>query len=218
MNDFYVYGLFDPKTNSCFYVGKGKGSRLFSHEKKVKRGSTTQNPHLDRKIKKVLDESGYISYVKFLEDLDEDLAFDHEDKKIREFDITNLCNVWYGGVGGRVPSDEVRRKISENRKGIPVSAKTREKIRKAKLGTTLSEETKRKKSQALKGKPQTKKQQKANTSRSKALKGRTFTDAHKQKLREAKLKNPVRYWLGKNLSEETKQKISESVRKHYEQA
>lgn len=31
MNDFYVYGLIDPRTNSLFYIGKGRGNRINQH-------------------------------------------------------------------------------------------------------------------------------------------------------------------------------------------
>jgi antitoxin component YwqK of YwqJK toxin-antitoxin module len=31
MLQFYVYGLVDPRTNSIFYIGKGKGKRVFQH-------------------------------------------------------------------------------------------------------------------------------------------------------------------------------------------
>lgn len=222
MNDFYVYGLIDPFTKQCFYVGKGCKDRMYQHEKKVKRGATTNNPHLDRKIAKILRNGGNVEYVMFFDSLNEDASFEKEDDKIREFGIENLCNVWYGGKGGRVPSAEVRKRISENRKGIPVSDETKQKQREAKLGTKQSESTKKKKSKALKGKDQTVLQKKANVSRSQKMKGRKFTEEHKQKLREAKLKNPVRYWKGKNLPEEIKQKISESVKqtlrnKHNEQ-
>ena len=39
--------------------------------------------------------------------------------------------------------------------------------------------------------------------------GRQFTEEHKKKLSEAKIKNPTRYWLGKKRSEATKRKVSE---------
>lgn len=47
---------------------------------------------------------------------------------------------------------------------------------------------------------------------SKSLKGRKFTIEHKEKLRQAKLANPTRYWLGKTYkaSEETKNKQREA--------
>lgn len=38
---------------------------------------------------------------------------------------------------------------------------------------------------------------------------RQFTEEHKKKLSEAKIKNPTRYWLGKKRSEATKRKVSE---------
>lgn len=32
LNDFYVYAFIDPRNNKVFYVGKGTGNRVFSHE------------------------------------------------------------------------------------------------------------------------------------------------------------------------------------------
>jgi hypothetical protein len=31
MNEFYVYGLIDPRTEKLFYIGKGKGKRISQH-------------------------------------------------------------------------------------------------------------------------------------------------------------------------------------------
>ena len=45
---------------------------------------------------------------------------------------------------------------------------------------------------------------------SKALKNRPFSEEHKQKLREAKLRNPVRYWKNKPRPEETKKRVCNS--------
>jgi hypothetical protein len=28
---FYVYALIDPRTDRVFYIGKGKGSRIYAH-------------------------------------------------------------------------------------------------------------------------------------------------------------------------------------------
>lgn len=184
---FYIYGLIDSSTGKCFYVGKGSTSRMYTHVQKVKRGDTTSNPHLDRKIAKLLQEDIEIEYVKFHDNIsDEDEAYRLEESKINEIGLEHLCNAWHGGKGGRIPSDDTRRKISENRKGIPVSDETREKLSVAHTGQVQSEETKLKKSQALKGKPQTPAQAAANAARSESLKGRKFTDEHRQKLSEAK--------------------------------
>ena len=32
LNGFYVYALVDPRNDKVFYVGKGTGNRVFSHE------------------------------------------------------------------------------------------------------------------------------------------------------------------------------------------
>lgn len=184
---FYVYGLIDSSTGECFYVGKGSNDRMYIHVQKVKRGDTTSNPHLDRKITKLIRNGIDIEYVKFHDSIENETeAYALEEAKTREIGINNLCNAWYGGKGGRRPSAETRQKISQNRKGIPVSAETREKMKRAKLGTKMSEETREKKRQALIGKPQSAAQAAANASRSASLKGRQFSDEHRQKLRDAK--------------------------------
>lgn len=167
--------------------GKGSNDRMYIHVQKVKRGDTTSNPHLDRKITKLIRNGIDIEYVKFHDSIENETEFYAlEEAKTREIGINNLCNAWYGGKGGRRPSAETRQKISQNRKGIPVSAETREKMKRAKLGTKMSEETREKKQQALIDKPQSAAQAAANASRSASLKSRQFSDEHRQKLRDAK--------------------------------
>lgn len=33
LGEYYVYGLIDPRSNQIFYIGKGKDSRVFAHER-----------------------------------------------------------------------------------------------------------------------------------------------------------------------------------------
>jgi len=212
MKKFYVYALIDSSTALPFYIGKGCGDRMYRHVQKVKRGATTDNPHLDRKIKKLLRENIEICHAKLVELDSEDEAFKIEDLTIRGIGLENLCNTWGGGKGGRVPSDEVRAKISQNRKGIPVSEETRQKLSLAKLDSIQTEEWKIQQSLLKKGKPQSEKQKRANIQRSLSMKGRTLSEEHKIKLSEAKCANPVRHWEGKRLSNETKEKIRNSVK------
>lgn len=47
---------------------------------------------------------------------------------------------------------------------------------------------------------------------SKAMKNKVFSEEHKQKLREAKYKNPNRYWAGKKRPESTCRKISNALK------
>lgn len=48
---------------------------------------------------------------------------------------------------------------------------------------------------------------------SNSAKGRVFSEDHKEKLRLAKLKNPVRYWKGKQFSDEHKKGLSKPKRR-----
>lgn len=45
---------------------------------------------------------------------------------------------------------------------------------------------------------------------SESAKGRKFSEEHKEKLRQAKLKNPTTYWKNKSFSEEHKQKLRDA--------
>ena len=212
---FYVYGLFDGSTGECFYVGKGSKRRMYIHLQKIRRGTSTDNPHLDHKLQKLLANDIEIGHIKLVANIeDEDTAYALEEQMISEYGLQHLCNVWGGGLGGRVPSEEVRVKIKEGCKKRPLATEeTKQKLREAKLGTTQSDETKQKKSQALKGKPQSEAQKAANARR--GNKGKPFTEEHKAKLRTAKLNNPTTYWQDRNLTDEHKQRISESVKQHY---
>jgi len=42
------------------------------------------------------------------------------------------------------------------------------------------------------------------------IKGKKLSEEHKEKLRQAKFKNPTRYWLGKKRSDKTRIKISQA--------
>lgn len=209
---YYVYELIDSTTNVVFYVGKGSKDRMYVHEKKILRGDKTHNNHLDNKIRKIHKTGGNIICNQIFQSLDEEAVLKHEILIIEEYGLENLCNMT-GGGDGRSPDEETRKKISENRKGIPVSDSTRKKMSDAKKGRRQSSDTKRKKSNALKGNPQTEKQKAANQQRSNSMKGRKLSDEHKQKLRDSKLNKPTKFWEGKQLPEDMKQKISNSIKK-----
>ena len=56
---WYVYLLSDPNTNEVFYVGKGKGNRVFDHFKNLKK-----NDPKSQKIKEILNEIGCTRKIK----------------------------------------------------------------------------------------------------------------------------------------------------------
>lgn len=125
-----------------------------------------------------------------------------------------------GGGNGGVISEETRKKLSNALKNP--SAETRRKLSEAKkgnqymLGKKRSEETKRKVSEARKGKPLSdehrKKLSESHMGNPSGMKGKTHTEATKQKLSAASKsrtgdKSPN---YGKQFSEERKRKIGET--------
>jgi len=90
---FYVYNLIDPRDNSIFYVGKGKGNRMFRHEQYTLNNKLPNgNKFLFDKIKEIKTCNLEIVYKKVFETEDEMLAYEFENKIINEIGIDNLCN------------------------------------------------------------------------------------------------------------------------------
>jgi hypothetical protein len=142
---YYTYAyLREDKTP--YYIGKGKGNRLY------KKDSRVFAPPKDK------------SRIIFLkQNLTEEEAFKHEIYMIflygrKDLGTGILHNMTNGGEGssGAIRSEETKKKISEANKGKIFSEETKKKISEALkgntycLGRTLSEETKRKMSEAKK--------------------------------------------------------------------
>jgi antitoxin component YwqK of YwqJK toxin-antitoxin module len=72
MNDYYVYGLIDPRSHSIFYIGKGKGKRLLHHSKE--KLSLTSNSEKLRIIKEIKEAKLEIEYIYVCENLTEQAA------------------------------------------------------------------------------------------------------------------------------------------------
>jgi hypothetical protein len=200
--EYYTYAyLREDKTP--YYVGKGKGDRVYRRNK--------------CEIKPPKDKSRII-FLK--QNLTEDEAFKHEIYMISVFGRKDLGtgilrNKTDGGEGpsgrianeqtrkkisdankgennpnyGKSLSEEARRKLSEARKGIKHSEETRRKQSEAKKGTTQSEEIRRKKSDAMRG------ENNPNY-------GKSPSEETRKKQSEAK--------KGKKHSEETRRKLSEA--------
>jgi hypothetical protein len=96
--EFYVYILIDPRNDKVFYVGKGKGNRMYEHKKDAI-NKRHHNKHLQNKILKILDEGLSIKYDKIFVTEKEEEAFTKEIETILYFGIDNLCNLTEGGEG-----------------------------------------------------------------------------------------------------------------------
>jgi hypothetical protein len=54
---FYVYRLIDPRNGETFYVGKGKGDRIFQHAKGILSADTSEEDAADLKLQRIKDIS-----------------------------------------------------------------------------------------------------------------------------------------------------------------
>lgn len=115
---WYVYFYRDPRDNSIFYVGKGKGNRCKNHLYRastwVKQGRPAPcgslNLHLIRKIVKIREE-GFEPIVEVIEIYQEEN--DAYAREIQEISCRkdSLCNLTEGGEGYRV-SKEKREEVA----------------------------------------------------------------------------------------------------------
>lgn len=150
MTQFYTYIHCKPD-GTPFYVGKGSGrrSRVFGHGRTV---------HHNRVVKKYgMENIGvFVFHCK-----SEEEAFSDEIQQIAQLrsegiDLVNLCA---GGEGLSNPSQDVRKKLSDAKKGKPLKEETRKKIsalhkgNKYCLGKKHKDSTKQKMSESRRGKP-----------------------------------------------------------------
>ena len=230
---YYTYAyLREDKTP--YYIGKGKGNRIYSKSKRINQPK---------------DKSRIIFLKK---NLTEEEAFKHEIYMIAVFGRKDLGtgilhNRTDGGEGrsGSILSEETKRKIGNANKGEKnyhygksPSEETKTKMSKAQRGKTLSEETKRKMSESRKGRivseETRKKQSESNKGKTRSeesrkkmsgsQKGRIVSEKTRRKISEANKdpseetrrkisetkKGENHYLYGKSLSEETKIKMSKA--------
>jgi hypothetical protein len=204
---YYTYAYL-REDRTPYYIGKGKGNRIFNKNK--------------GDIRPPKDKSRIIFLKQNLTEIE---AFRHEIYMITVFGRKDLGtgilrNRTDGGEGasglmiseetrktlselkvgeknpnyGKEMSEEQKQKISEKRKGTKLSEEHKDKIRQKMMGNTwnvgkkLSDETKRKVGEAQKG--------------NQYMKGRKYSDETKQKMRESH--------KGKKPTEETRKKLSEA--------
>jgi len=170
MNTAYVYTLTDPRNGMPFYVGKGHGKRCEFHLDEAKYYTKRKSKKLN-KIRKLMSLGMKPIITKVEENVSDAQAIDFECLLIAEMrdigiPLTNMTDGGDGAQGykhteehkqmmrelfvGRIFTEEHRQAMSK-----PKSEEGRANIAKARLTTTYrpSEETKRKTSEALLGRP-----------------------------------------------------------------
>ena len=90
----YVYLLTDPRTERVFYVGKGKGNRVFQHI-----SGALENPELDNKIqliKEIISEKREVDHYILRHGMTDKVALEVEAALIDYTGLKNLTNLVSG--------------------------------------------------------------------------------------------------------------------------
>jgi len=201
-NGFYVYEHIRLDTMKPFYVGKGSGTRAYRKDGRNQYWHNVVNKH------------GYIVNI-VAENLDEEMAFLAEIEKIdqlRRIGIA-LTNMTDGGEGtsGYVFKTEVISRRTASRANLICSEETRKKMSESHKGRESPMHGKKHSSETLSKMVASLVASYADGTRAKkiseALKGRVFSEEHKEKLSFA-TKKFIAEGKRKPPSDETKRKIS----------
>ena len=91
----YVYRLIDPRNGETFYVGKGRGNRVFSH---IRAEQDLEGDDLDNKVKRIREIrlAGFeVAHVIHRHGMDDKTAFEVEAALIDAYPgLTNIVGGW----------------------------------------------------------------------------------------------------------------------------
>lgn len=149
---YYVYAYFEPGNEKPFYIGKGSGQRAYQHTCRCR--VSKQRTHFYNKLRSLLQTGIKPQIVLLQEGLTETEAFELETWLIRFFkrrcEGGCLCNHTTGGEGGAgytrqtpVTKDE-RKRRSDAQKGKVFTKQHRQHISEARKGLKRSEKSRQK--------------------------------------------------------------------------
>lgn len=198
---YYVYFLINPIDNKIFYVGKGTGERMFIHEKKARKGiSSNNNSKLFNKINEIHKLGLSIVYDKIFESDNEFEAYEIELLEINRIGIENLTNITttriYNGVSSNVKLGLKNSEKNKNRLEYLKTEEYRNKCKAINLGEKNPfygkkwNELQRKKIIESNKKPKT---EEHKLKISNAVKGLTKTEEHRKNI-SAALRNSIKFY------------------------
>lgn len=139
-NIYYVYGLINPLTSSVFYIGYGKGNRMYKHVTEAI-CYNDKNFRKEKIIRQIIKEGLQVKFIKFKNNLNKENACELEKFYIAKYgtiyDKTGiLTNLTKGGEGGITANNknpgncpEMRLKISLALTGKKLSEYHKEQLR-----------------------------------------------------------------------------------------
>ncbi len=112
---YYVYMLIDPKTEEVFYIGKGKGNRLFSHLSCALEDEEPTSAKYD-KIREILASGNEVKHIIVRHSLSEKEAYLVEASLIDASEycgvrLTNLVS-GHNSLEGLMSADEIMRRYN----------------------------------------------------------------------------------------------------------
>lgn len=111
--DAYVYALIDPVSGLPFYIGKGRGNRVFSHA-----NCALEDPESSDKyetIKKIMESGHSVKHVIIRHGMKDDVAFEVECAlldlcSVIDHSVTNIVSGHRSSAFGVMTADEIIRK------------------------------------------------------------------------------------------------------------
>ena len=109
----YVYRLIDPRNGETFYIGKGKGNRVFAH---IGAEESLEGDEIDNKLKRIREIrlAGFeVAHVIHRHGMDEKTAFEVEAALIDAYPgLTNIVGGTGGADYGAMHAKEIIRRYS----------------------------------------------------------------------------------------------------------
>lgn len=112
--DYYVYALRDPRDGSIFYVGKGKGGRVYQHAAQARTVGGESSKHLKLKTIRAIHADGLEVIVDIIRHgLTDEEAYEAEGAvidtlKLIGLDLTNQARGKWARSQGWTPLEELR--------------------------------------------------------------------------------------------------------------